>query len=257
MSDYLSIRVHGCKQIESISSKVFRFRDNEIKKDDLGEWLSKHEVISSIYGVNHHSELISRTEYILKVLSRSNVGLKEEEMKLIWNLTKRDKQTKKEIYTILQKVGESLGKEFIEFIMERIKEFDHLSSRDLEFMYSFKNKTELQNECTWKILNDAENYTQQVVSTAFEKIVDNAKFSTMEKKLGTIRDCIQKLQEHKSSLIFIKILKAIVNCTNLSTARVQNLTESFETAQTECLDAFYTVSNLDFYIFRILNITVD
>jgi hypothetical protein len=145
------------------------------------------------------------------VLSRAKVGLKQEEILMIWNLTKRDKQTKKEIYDILKKVGESLGKEFIEFIMDKIKEYDHLSSTDLEFMYSFKNKIELQNECTWKILNDANSYSERIVKTAFEKIVDNAKFAPMDKKLGTINHCIEKIKAHQSSLIFIKILKAITS----------------------------------------------
>lgn len=145
------------------------------------------------------------------MLSRAQVGLKHEEILMIWNLTKRDKQTKKEIYDILKKVGESLGKEFIEFIMDRIKEYDHLSSTDLEFMYSFKNKVDLQNETTWKILNDASNYSEKIVKTAFEKIVDNAKFSPMEKKLSTINHCIEKIKNHQSSLIFIKILKALTS----------------------------------------------
>ena len=211
-SDYLSVRVHGVKEIESYCSRIFKGRlVTDVKKDDLGEWLSTHNVISSIFGSNHHSELISRTEYILKTLSRSKTGIKKEEIELIWSLTRRDKQTKKEIYHLLQQVGESLGNEFIEFIMDRIKEYEHLSHKDLEFMYSFKNKTDLQNECTWKILNDPQDYTEDVVKTAFEKLIDNVKFTTMSKKLTLMHDCIEKIKNHKSSLIFLKILKSVIN----------------------------------------------
>jgi len=145
-------------------------------------------VIDSIFGATHHSELISRSEYVLKVLSRSKIGISEEEMNIIWNLTKRDNQTKSEIFSLLQTVGESLGKEFIEFIMEKILAYKHLSSSDLNFMYSFKNKSTAQNECTWKILNDSENYPEDVIQTAYEKIIDNVKFAAIEKKLSTITE---------------------------------------------------------------------
>lgn len=203
------MRVHGVKFIENTCSKI-NFSPAQYK-EEMAEWLSKKEVISCIFGTNHHSELYMRTEFILKLLSKSTIGLKQEEINLIWNLTKRDKQTKSEIYGVLQQVGDSLGKEFIEFIMEKIKEFDHLSKKDLEFMYSFKNKTDLQNECTWKILNDADSYSETVVHTAFEKVVDSVKYITMEKKLSIINNCIEKLNAHQSSLIFLKILKAIIN----------------------------------------------
>lgn len=143
---YLSVRVQGCKEIENRCSTAHRTNASTIKLEDMAEWMSNNHVISSIFGTNHHSELIGRSEYILKVLSRSKIGLKEEEIKLIWNLTNRDKQTKKEIYKILQKVGDLLGKEFIEFIFQKIKEFDYLSSTDLSFLYSFKKNTDFQLE---------------------------------------------------------------------------------------------------------------
>lgn len=240
-SDFLSIRVHGIKEIEKRCTGVFRAVWMGIKNDDLGEWLSKNNIINEIYGANHHSELISRSEYILKVLSKSKTGLKENEYVLIWNLTKRDKQTKKEIYSIIQKVGDTLDKGFIEYIMERIKELPHLSNTDLEFLYSFKNKTDFQVECTWKILNDSANYTEQIVNTAFDKLVDILKYATITKKLATMHQSISKLKEHDSSLIFIKILKATFNHTNLSTARVQNMSDDFENAKDDLLMSFYQV----------------
>lgn len=45
-SDYLSVRVHGVKQIENYCSRIFKARLTEIKKDEMGEWLSDHNIIS-------------------------------------------------------------------------------------------------------------------------------------------------------------------------------------------------------------------
>ena len=163
---------------------------------------------------------------------------------MIWNLTKRDNQTKSEIYTVLQQVGESLGKEFSDFIMERIIEYDLLSNKDLEFMYSFKNKSNFQTELTWKILNNSDDYPDHVVSTAYERIIDNVRFATMEKKLWIIRNWIEKIKNHKASLIFIKILKAVINWSNISTAKLQNLTDQFEQARQEWEEYFFSVSIL-------------
>jgi hypothetical protein len=249
ISDFLSIRVHGIKEIEKRCTGVFRAVWMGIKNDDLGEWMSKNNIINEIFGINHHSELISRSEYILKVLSKSKTGIKEHEHALIWNLSKRDQQTKKEIYALLQKVGDTLDKGFIEYIMERIKELDHLSNTDLEFLYSFKNKTDFQVECTWKILNDSANYSEEIVNTAFDKLVDITKYATISKKLATMHHSINKLKAHDTSLIFIKVLKATFNHTNLSTARVQNMTEDFENAKDELLTSFYQVRN---YILKLI-----
>lgn len=163
-------------------------------------------------------------------------------MALIWTLTKRDKQTKSEIYGILQQVGEALSNEFVSYIMERMKEYPHLSSRDLEFMYSFKNNSDLQNECAWKILNDAENYSENVLMTAFKQLLANISSSNMEKKLDFVNSCIQNLKKHKSSLIFIKAIRAIVSNTKRATAKVQNLDDMFDKARIECEEHFFKVS---------------
>ena len=162
-TDSLSTRVNGVKYIENICTKCIRGTTSEYKKDELGEWISSNKVIEHIYGVNHHSELYSRSENILKVLARSKTGFSQEEMDLIWNLTKRDNQTKSEIYSIIQSVNESLGKTFIEFIMDKILSYEHINATDFSFLLSFKNKSAIQTECIWKILNNVENYTEEVV----------------------------------------------------------------------------------------------
>ena len=95
-----------------------------------------------------------------------------------------------------------------------------------------------------KILNNSEDYSEHVVSTAYEKIIDNVKFATMEKKLGIIRNWIDKLKDHKASLMFIKILKALINWPNISTAKLQNLTDQFEQARREWEEYLLSVSIL-------------
>ena len=234
-SDSLSTRVNGVKYIDNISSKCIRGTSNEYKKDEVGEWISKNKVIEHIYGTNHHSELFSRSEHILKVLAKSKVGFTQEEMELIWNLTKRDNQTKGEIYSIIQNVNETLGKTFIEFIMDKILSYEHINATDLSFLLSFKNKTAIQTECIWKILNNVENYTEDVVQTAYQKIIDNAKFVTLEKKVGTINECIKNIKLHKSSLIFLKIMRAIFECSNLSTVKNNH----HEISKEECEQIFF------------------
>lgn len=251
----LNKRVTGVKEIESIATKIFRGVNSPLKIDELGEWLSENKVIHSIYGSQHHSELITRSRYIIKTLCRSKVGIKEEEYKMIWNLTKRDKQTKKEIFTVLQDVGDSLSKEFASYIMERITEQEQLGKKDLEFIYSFKNKSDEQLEITWKILDNSEHYPESVISTAFEKLVDITKFVTISRKLATINKCIENIRQSKSSLLFIKVLKATINHTNLSTAKVQNMSEDFEKAKDLVIEAFFEVSNYQSNSFRISKLT--
>ena len=87
ITDSLSIRVHGVKEIESTCSKILNGRITEIKKDDMGEWISNHKIISWLFGSNHHSELFSRSEFILKILWKSAVGIKQEEITIAFSTT--------------------------------------------------------------------------------------------------------------------------------------------------------------------------
>ena len=115
-----------------------------------------------------------------------------------------------------------LDENFIKYIFDRVKELEHLSSTDLAFIYSFKKNTDFQVECTWKILNDCSSYPEDVVKTAFEKLVETMKVTSMERKLDILHQSNEKLKNHESSLIFIKILKATIKQINLATARTQN-----------------------------------
>ena len=242
-SGYLSIRVQGCKEIENKCSSAMRSNALPFKGEVLAKWVSENEVISSIFGANHHSELIGRSEYIIKLLS-SKIGLKEEEVKLIWNLTNRDKQTKKEIYTILQKVGDILDKESTDYVLGRAREFELLTNDDLSFIYSYKRQTDFQVETTWKIVNQSGDYPQEVVQSAFDKLVDMIKYSNLETKLDNLKKSHEKLLAHDSSLIFLKILKATLKNVNLATARVQNLGEEFIKAKDDLIVSFYIVSRV-------------
>ena len=238
-SSFLNVRVKGIKEIENQCTSVCRTTINKGRIDELSEWISNNKILLSIFGIDHHSELIDRSEYILKVISRSVIGINKEECETIWNLTMRDKQTKKEIYQKLGKIGDLLDKNFVEFIFERIKELDYLSSTDLAFIYSFKKNTEFQVECTWKILNDSGSYPEDVVKTAFEKLVETIKVTTMVKKLAIMYQCNEMIKSHTNSLIFIKILYNTVKSLNLSTAKIQNIADDFETAKGEILKSFF------------------
>lgn len=239
--DYLSVRVQGCKEIDTRCSSAHRSNSSHLTKDDLAAWLSQNKVIGSIFGANHHSELIQRSEYILKILSRSDIGVSQEEIKLIWNLTLRDKQTKKEIYTILGKVGDLLNTEVQEYIFERFKEYEKLSLNDINFLYSFKKNTDFQLECTWKILNNSASYENDIVDSAFKKLKEMVKVASMEKRLEYINKTTEKLQSGDLSLILIRILSVTFENFNVSTARAQGLGENFEKVKEELFSTFFNV----------------
>jgi hypothetical protein len=240
-SKSLVTRVNGVKEIHNYSQKVTRGIFTEIKKDEMGEWLSNHNIIEEIYGSNHHSELISRSEFIIKILCKSKTGIKQEEVELIWNLTHRDNQTKNEIFTILQEIGETLGKDFIKFITDKILAVDQITSQDLNLLYAFKSTTTVK-ELNWKILENSDTYPEDISQTAFEKVTDSLKHCGVEDRLKRVNQCIEYLAQHKSSLIFIKILKSAINNTNASSVKIKNLTDDFEVARTQCELYFFEVS---------------
>lgn len=91
-------------------------------------------------------------------------------------------------------------------------------------------------------MNKSGDYPQEVVTTAFDKIVDMMKYATIDQKLDNLKKSHEKLLAHESSLIFIKILNATLKNVNLSTAKIQNRCEEFIKAKDDLIESFYEVS---------------
>ena len=113
------------KRSQGIKTLNEYIRKNESNKDELlkvCELIKKNNIIGDIFGSNYHSQIISKTNIILKLLLKNN-KLNEEEIKNIWSCTQRGElETKLIIIKLLTDLSKNFDESFIGLLLEWIVE---------------------------------------------------------------------------------------------------------------------------------------
>ena len=100
------------------------FIENHQKNKDVLKRLivliKENKIMSEIFGANYHSQLISRSNEIVKLLSVEN-ELENDDIKLIWSCTKRgDIDAKLFILKLLSDISPYLKQDYIEILLNNI-----------------------------------------------------------------------------------------------------------------------------------------
>ena len=136
-------RLQGIKALNEFIDK------NQSKKDiskKIVELIKKNEIISEIFGANYHSQIISKSNEIIKLLLLEN-ELNEDEMKLIWSCTKRgDLEAKLTILNLLSELAPHLKENYIEMLLNSIKSNVDEKQNKQEIELVFKLSTQYNNE---------------------------------------------------------------------------------------------------------------
>ena len=110
-------RLQGIKTLNDFIDK------NQKNKDVLKKLIAlikEKKIMSEIFGANYHSQLISRSNEIVKLLSAEN-ELENDDIKLIWSCTKRgDLEAKLIILKLLSEISPYLKEEYIEILLNNI-----------------------------------------------------------------------------------------------------------------------------------------
>ena len=131
-------RKQGIKTLNDYISK------NEGNQDELlniCELIKKNNIIEDIFGSNYHSQIISRTSIILKLLFKNN-KLNEEEVKNIWSCTQRGElETKIVIINLLTDLSKNFDESFIGLLLEWIVKLTDKKpyEQEIEFVYKLSS----------------------------------------------------------------------------------------------------------------------
>ena len=110
-------RLQGIKALNDFIEK------NEKNKDILKRiivLIKENKIISEIFGANYHSQIISRSNEIVKLLLVEN-ELENDDIKLIWSCTKRgDLEAKLTILKLLSEIAPYLKEDYIEMLLTNI-----------------------------------------------------------------------------------------------------------------------------------------
>ena len=132
-------RLQGIKTLNEFIDK------NQENKDVLKRLIvliKENKILSEIFGANYHSQLISRSNEIVKLLSVEN-ELENDDIKLIWSCTKRgDLEAKLLILKLLSDMSPYLKEDYIEILLNNIiSNIDtKISPEEVELVFKLSSK---------------------------------------------------------------------------------------------------------------------
>ena len=138
-------KIQGLKGIGEFINKC----PNEEKKKNLINLIIKNDLIKELFGPNYHTQILSKSDKILKLLLKYN-EITEDDIKLIWSLTEQgDLEAKMTIIRLLNDLIVDINENNSNIILgciKKEKEIDKkLNENEIELIYnlSIKGKNEL------------------------------------------------------------------------------------------------------------------
>lgn len=142
--------------------------------------LKDENVLDTIFGENYHIQLIQRSQEIIKFYINEK-EITEVEINQIWQATKKDQQTKMEIYKIIQELAVMFKQDEIEMLVKRFSQIppDQFVEKEIECVYelskySYKQQTFSVEAASlfWDIAVQERPYKKQIIEIAIDKFID-------------------------------------------------------------------------------------
>ena len=110
-------RLKGVKDLNKYLNKISNNEKIQLKVVDL---IVKKNIINELFGSNYHSQMLTESDEILKILIKHN-KLNEEQIKLIWECSQRgDLEAKTTIIELMKKLISFYDEDFIGILMNTI-----------------------------------------------------------------------------------------------------------------------------------------
>ena len=194
-------RLKGIKDLNDIIEKI---KDSKITLDKLTSLIKENKILNEIFGTNYHSQLISRSNEIIKLLLQEN-ALDENDMTLIWSCTKRgDLEAKLTILKLLSSIAENLQEKHIEMLLNSVlSNVDKkISNEEIEFVFKLStqnkdNETNMNHCCEYLCqcyLMSNPKSTDVEINKILEKIilVTSQDDKYLKKVLNICENCLTK-----------------------------------------------------------------
>ena len=134
-------RKKGIKELDKILGN-----SQDSQKEILANLIQKEKIINEIFGPNYHSQIISMTNKLIKLLMKYK-KLGDEELKLIWSCTKKgDLESKINIIKIFENILDLLGDDLLGALLDQIINSINIKPEEIEidFVKQLASKTKTQ-----------------------------------------------------------------------------------------------------------------
>ena len=127
--------------LKSIGDYIKTISDDN-SKTNLINLLKKYNIIKDIFGTNYHAQIISKSNEILEFMIK-NDELTEDELKLIWSLTRKgDVETEKAIIQLLSDLINNFNEKYCNILLEYLDEENdkNLNENKIDLIYNLAIK---------------------------------------------------------------------------------------------------------------------
>ena len=231
--------------MKSIKTNIFDYRLKGIK--DLNDIIEKHKknkdvisqiiilikdnkILNEIFGANYHSQLITRSNEIIKLLLQEN-ALDENDMTLIWSCTKRgDLEAKLTILKLLSSIAENLKENHIEMLLNSVlNNVDKkINNEEIEFVYklstqNFDNEKNINQCCEYLcqcyLMSNLQSDDMEIKKILEKIIVITSKDDKYLKKILNI--CENNIEKNEKAIPCFNIIKHILEVYNENKAKAE------------------------------------
>ena len=204
--------------IKALNDYIEKNQKNPNARKKLVNLIKKNEIIQEIFGANYHSQLINKSNEIVKLLLVEN-ELSEKDFQLIWSCTKKgDLEAKITILKLLSDLADNLKEEYIEMLLNSIRSNidKKIDEKEIELVYRLSIQG---NDNEKNILIGCDYLCQCLLSSKDTKIENNPIFEKLsmlmkrdnkylEKVLEICENCLIK---NENSLLSYSILFQIMD----------------------------------------------
>ena len=217
---YLERRIHGLKGIIDAVSKTKYMKSRGLQAIELSKWLQSHDVLSEIFGLTGHYQLVQRSVEIIKLLANEN-ALNHETLEKIWAASQRnDEDMRKSVYQVLTEVNTTLKVDSLEFIVRKIAELppNKIMKEEIDLMYELTKYTVRAGNASVRACDFFNNvvlksteYSETARDLCMESYCNLLKSWEKAKiRPAVMAQCVESIRENRATLPAIKIIEKLL-----------------------------------------------
>ena len=202
--------------VKDLNDKIIRAQNDDKYLKRMSELIKEHNLVNDIFGPNYHTQIISKSKDIVKLLLKFN-QIDEEYINLIWGCTQRgDYEAKITIINLFIDLIPNLPEDFIGKLLNAILSITDgkANEKEIDFMYrlslvtkSPENKLKI---CQYFCQSIFKLTTFKMNNPVFEKLTELMR-NDENYIIKALEICQQSMKENKYTLICNSLILALID----------------------------------------------
>ena len=201
--------------VKDLNDRIIKAQNDEIILKRIAELIKQHKLVNEIFGPNYHTQIISKSKDIVKLLLKYN-QIDEEQITLIWACTQRgDYEAKITIINLFIDLIPNLTEDFIGKLLNAIISITDgkANEKEIDFMYKLslmtRNPENKLKICQYFCQSIFKLTTFSMKNPVFEKLIELMR-NDENYIIKALEICQQSMKENKYTLICNSLILSLI-----------------------------------------------